>query len=135
MGLRGLAGPGAPGCIAGRWLCSLLHSVHATRNAGRCNMQAGAGSQGRLQAHTHAAQEAARHLILGQIISWAGALTSSRILAITSGRSAMQWKVQVSTAAVVSCPAISSVMRSSRSCLEVMSSPAVAAGQWERHRL
>lgn len=49
--------------------------------------------------------------------------TSSRILATTSGRSAMQWKVQVSTAAVVSCPAISSVMRSSRSCLEVMSSP------------
>ena len=35
----------------------------------------------------------------------------------------MQWKVQVSTAAVVSCPAMSSVMRSSRSCLLVMSSP------------
>jgi len=55
--------------------------------------------------------------------------TSSRILATTSGRSAMQWKVQVSTAAVVSCPAISRVMRSSRSCLEVMSSPVAGQGR------
>lgn len=38
----------------------------------------------------------------------------------TSGRSARQCSVHVRTAAVVSCPAMSMVMRSSRSCLLVI---------------
>eukprot|EP00955_Chlamydomonas_euryale_P024671 259816-Chlamydomonas_euryale.AAC.1 len=42
--------------------------------------------------------------------------TSSRTRAANSGCWANRWNVHVSTAAVVSCPAMSIVMRSSRSC-------------------
>ena len=49
--------------------------------------------------------------------------TSSNTLAFTSGCLASKNVVHVSTAAVVSWPAIRSVIKSSRSCLDVTSSP------------
>mmetsp|Transcript_17868 Transcript_17868/g.36712 ORF Transcript_17868/g.36712 Transcript_17868/m.36712 type:complete len:245 (+) Transcript_17868:126-860(+) len=51
------------------------------------------------------------------------ASTSRTTLAISSGFWTRQWRAQVSTAPVVSCPAISIVIRSSRSCFAVASSP------------
>ena len=49
--------------------------------------------------------------------------TSAATRALISGCVASRYVVHVSTAAVVSCPAMSSVMRSSLSCLLVTSSP------------
>mmetsp|Transcript_15002 Transcript_15002/g.54076 ORF Transcript_15002/g.54076 Transcript_15002/m.54076 type:complete len:206 (+) Transcript_15002:873-1490(+) len=49
--------------------------------------------------------------------------TSACTRALISGCVARRYVVHVSTAAVVSWPAMSSVMRSSRSCLDVTSSP------------
>mmetsp|Transcript_5389 Transcript_5389/g.11861 ORF Transcript_5389/g.11861 Transcript_5389/m.11861 type:complete len:303 (-) Transcript_5389:872-1780(-) len=51
------------------------------------------------------------------------ASTSARTRAAMSGCSASRYMVQVSTAAVVSWPAINMVIRSSRSCLLLISSP------------
>ena len=49
--------------------------------------------------------------------------TSSNTLALTSGCLASRNVVHVNTAAVVSCPAMRSVIKSSRNCLDVTSSP------------
>ena len=51
------------------------------------------------------------------LVQWRGPLTSSLTLSAMSGCSDSRCRVQVSTAAVVSWPATSMVIKSSRSCL------------------
>jgi len=95
-------------------------SARPSRQGGRLGRLRGAGAPGTAATP----QRTRRRRGAGRRGGWARASACRR--ATTSGRLARQCRVHVSTAAVVSCPAISMVIRSSRSCLLDICTPAGA---------